>query len=103
MARKLILTFIVVAAILITAILSISFAREISTTLSPNNKYMVQISQSRSFPFIGRYVYLNASRAGEPVVRSKLLYTGDFMDDEFKSLYPNYSWLSESILKIGRS
>jgi hypothetical protein len=101
MRGKPILILIVVAVILVV-ILSLSFGQEISSTSSPHNKYTVQISQERRFPGIERYIYLNASRSGEPFLRSKLLYTGDFLDQEFNSLYPNHSWLSESILKIGR-
>ncbi len=101
MTRKLILILVAVAVIVVV-ILSVSFGHEISSTSSPNNTYTVQISQERSFPYIGRYVYLNASRSGEPILKRKLLYTGDFLDQEFNSLYPKHSWLSESILKIGR-
>jgi hypothetical protein len=101
MRKKLILILISVAVILVV-ILSVSFGREISHTSSPNHKYTIQISQERPFPGIERYIYLNASRNGEPFLKRKLLYTGDFMDQEFDSLYPNHSWLSESILKIGR-
>jgi hypothetical protein len=46
-------------------------------------------------------VSFNASRNGDPFIEGKLLYTGDRLDDDFRTLYPNYSWLSESILKIG--
>src|SRR5882724_986030 len=101
MARKLILILIVIAIILVV-ILSVSFGREISSTSSPNNKYTVQISQERPFPAFERYVYLNASRTGEPFLKRKLLHTGDFLDQGFNSLYPTHAWLSESILKIGR-
>ncbi len=33
----------------------------------------------------------------------ELLYTGDFLDNDFRELYPNYAWESESILRIGRN
>ena len=92
---------LIAVAVLLAVILIVPFGRAISSTSSPNNKYTVQISQERSFPYIERYIYLNVSRSGELLLRRKLLYTGDFLDQEVNSLYPNHSWLSESILKIG--
>jgi hypothetical protein len=49
-----------------------------------------------------RYVYLDVSRARTPLVRRKLLYTGDLLDDDFTTLYPKSSWASESVLRIGQ-
>jgi hypothetical protein len=78
------------------------FARkELRSIESPAKRYSVKITEKRFL--IEHAVYLNANRASEPLVKGKLLYTGDFMDNEFGDLYPNYSWRSESVLKIGRS
>ncbi len=102
MTRKVIL--IVVASFIVLALVGLmcGFTREeLHTTESPAKRYSVKITQKRFL--IERAVYLNANHANEPFVRGKLLYTGDLMDSEFGDLYPNYSWLSESVLKIGRS
>ena len=71
-------------------------------TASPGGTYTVSISQQRRLPIGERYVALNASRAGAAIVQRKLLYTGDFMDQDFAALYPRSSWISESVLTIGQ-
>ena len=104
MKRTIILISIAVAVV-VAGILIYTFVRdtsEITSTSSSNNKYTVRITQERPLPGGERYVYLNVARGGEPLLTRKLLYTGDLLDSEFNNLYPNYSWLSESILKIGR-
>jgi hypothetical protein len=76
---------------------------ELWSLSSPNKKYSVQITQKRVFPFIdSESVHLSASFGDEILIKEKLLYAGDFMDDDFIERYPNFSWLSESVLKIGR-
>jgi len=74
----------------------------LGSTSSPSGRFRVEIAQRRDAKGYERFVYLNASRNGERVVEGKLLYTGDRLDDDFRNLYPDYSWLSESILKIGQ-
>ncbi|HEX5081419.1 MAG TPA: hypothetical protein VFY40_05200 [Blastocatellia bacterium] len=71
------------------------------SSLSPQGEYRVEVSQEKGR--FERFVYLNAYRDGQTFVRNKLLYTGDHFDEEFSDLYPNYSWVSDSILKIGKS
>jgi len=75
--------------------------RVLFSTISPNQHYRVDITQSRSFPFDERAVFLNARRDGKPLVRRKLLYTGDFLDNDFKDLYPNPRFRSESVYELG--
>jgi len=101
MNRKLILICLGTLLLLIGLTFSLS-GQTLSSTVSPNRKYKVEISQKRDAAGIERYVYLNAYRNGEQFVRSKLIYTGDTLDNDFRDLYPNYSWASESILKLGR-
>lgn len=74
----------------------------LASTLSPNGRFKVEIAQRRDSAGYERFVYLDASRNGDRFVEDKLLYTGDRLDDDFRNLYPDNSWLSESILKIGR-
>jgi len=74
----------------------------LASTLSPSGRLKVEIAQMRDPAGYERFVYLNASRNGDRFVDDKLLYTGDRLDHDFRNLYPNYFWLSESILKIGR-
>jgi hypothetical protein len=101
MATKPILVSTIVAALFMAVGFRFLSRREISFNSSPGGRYTVQIMQERPFPGYERYVYLNVSRSGESFLQGKLLYTGDMLDSEFKELYPNYSWSSESILKIG--
>lgn len=68
-------------------------------TDSPHKRYRVEIVQR--WLLAERAVYLDAYRDGRPTVRRKLLYTGDFLDDDFRGLYRDYSWIGESALRIG--
>jgi hypothetical protein len=102
MNRKLILISLIAMAALIMGVASGLSGQTLSSTASPNRKYKVEISQKMDVAGIERYVYLNAYRDGEQFVRNKLIYTGDFFDNDFRDLYPNYSWASGSILKLGR-
>jgi len=76
-------------------------SRVLFSTASPSHHYRVDITQSRTFPFVERSVFLSARRDGEPLVRRKLLYTGDFLDDDFKNLYSNPRFRSESVYELG--
>lgn len=102
MNRKLILISLTAIAALIIGVAYGLSGQTLSSAASPNRKYKVEISQKRDAAGIERYVYLNAYRNGEQFVRNKLIYTGDLLDNDFKDLYPHYSWASESILKLGR-
>src|SRR5438046_10018124 len=102
MNRKLILISLTAIAILIVGVAYGLSGQTLSSAGSPNRKYKVEISQKRDAAGIERYVYLSAYRNGEQFVRNKLIYTGDLLDNDFRDLYPNYSWASESILKLGR-
>ena len=75
--------------------------RVLFSTVSPSQHYRVDITQSRMFPFDERAVFLNARRDGAPLVRRKLLYTGDFLDNDFKGSYPNPRFRSESVYELG--
>jgi hypothetical protein len=46
-------------------------------------------------------VFLNAYRDGRTRVAHKLLYTGDFLDSDFRDLYPNSRFRSEGIYELG--
>lgn len=70
------------------------------SSASPKGAYRVEVSQKKGG--FERYIYLNAYREGQVFVRNKLLYTGDLFDEDFRGLYPTYSWLADSILKIGQ-
>lgn len=76
-------------------------SRVLFSTVSPHKHYRVDITQSRTFPFDERAVFLNARRDGESFVHRKLLYTGDFLDNDFKDLYPNPRFRSESVYELG--
>ncbi len=102
MNRKLILISLTAIAVLIIGVASGLSGQTLSSASSPNRKYKVEISQKKDAAGVERYVYLNAYRYEEQFVRNKLIYAGDFLDNDFRDLYPNYSWASESILKLGR-
>jgi hypothetical protein len=48
-----------------------------------------------------RAVYLNAYRDGTATVERKLLYTGDFLDHDFRDLYANPRFSSNSLFEMG--
>ena len=102
MRKGVVVGVVVAAAVLVSVEFRFLSSREIASTSSARGRYTIQIGQERPFPGYERYVYLNVSRAGEAIVRRKLLYTGDMLDDDFGRLYPGYSWPSESVLRIGQ-
>ncbi len=89
-----------------TVLLAILFTPRIATrvlfsTVSPRQRYKVEVSQYRPFPFYERAVFLNVYRDGRTRVVHKLLYTGDFLDSDFRDLYPNPRFRSEGIYELG--
>src|SRR6267378_2363608 len=50
-----------------------------------------------------RSVYLTVRRNGKATINRKLLYTGDFLDSDFRDLYPNPTWTSNSTPELGYS
>lgn len=103
MNRKLIFGLSAVICLIIIGFAFRLSTQVLSSTSSPSHKYRVEITQKRDSAGIERHVYLNAYRNREQFVYNKLLYTGDFLDDDFRVLYPVYSWVSESVIKIGRA
>ena len=91
-----------IALVLTTSVTCSLSGQMLSSTVSPNRKYKVEISQEKDAAGVERSVYLNAYRNEKQFVGNKLIYTGDLLDSDFKDLYPNYSWAAESILKLGR-
>ena len=75
--------------------------KTVRITASSNHKYKVEIIE-RQF-FVEHAAYLNAYRDGGRFVNRKLLFTGDFMEGGFQEIYPDYTWLSENILRIGEN
>jgi len=103
MKRKYILIISLTAIAVVIIAVSYGFSGQtLATTESPNRKYKVEISQKKDAVGVERSVYLSAYRNGDQFIRNKLIYTGDLLDDDFRDLYPNYSWASEGILKLGR-
>lgn len=103
--RKVLIVLIAICSVPLALVMiaGISFylsGKTLASQVSPNRKYSVEISQNRLV--VERFVRLSAYRNGERFVRNKLLYTGDHLDDDFTHLYPEYFWVSESILKMGR-
>jgi len=71
------------------------------STVSPRQRYTIEVSQYGPFPFYERAVFLNVHRDGRTPVAHKLLYTGDFLDSDFRDLYPNPRFRSEGIYELG--
>ena len=100
--KKLVLILIVCVIAAFLWGLAFGFTRKLLyTTSSPNQRYKVEITQKRFL--IEHAAYLNAFYDDNPIVRWKLLYTGDFLDGDFRSVYPNYTWDSDSILRMGNN
>ena len=72
----------------------------IRTTESPQGRYRVEVAKRRFLTEDA--VYLNAYRGKNRLVGRKLLFTGDFLDQDFQDLYPTYFWISENTLQIGQ-
>src|SRR5215475_6146022 len=53
---------------------------------SPDGKYKIEIVQTRDFSLYERRVYLTARSNGKKILDRKLLYTGDFLDEDFRDL-----------------
>ena len=97
---------VIALASLCGLLLAILFAPNIATgvlfsTVSPRERYTVEVSQYRPFPFYERAVFLNVSRDGRTRIVHKLLYTGDVFDSDFQDLYPNPRFRSEGIYELG--
>jgi len=88
---------------IVVAILIVShfYEHALFSTVSPHQQYRVEITQSRQFPSDERAVFLSAYRNGDKVVYHKLLYTGDLLDNDFRNLYSNPRFRSESIYELG--
>src|SRR5258708_26310383 len=71
------------------------------STISPRQRYTVEVSRYSPFPFYERSVFLNVHWDGRTPVVHKLLYTGDFLDTDFRDLYPNPRFRSEGIYELG--
>lgn len=98
-ALKTAIALLLLVILSLVVVLRTTRATVLYRTDSPHQRYRVEIVQRR---LVGeRAVYLDAYRDGEQTVRRKLLYTGDFLDGPFLDLYSNYSWTSESALRIG--
>ena len=94
--------FILVACLIVVFFLGWAFGSTKTVLHSTSSlHYKVEIMQERFF--IEHAAYLSASYGDTPIVKWKLLYTGDFLDGDFRSVYPNYVWDSESILRIGNN
>lgn len=72
----------------------------LQATESPQGLYRVEVTKRKVLTEDA--VYLNAYRGKNRLVGRKLLFTGDFLDQSFQDLYPNYSWIAESVLRIGQ-
>lgn len=76
-------------------------SKKLYTTQSSNKKINVEIIQKNFL--IENRAYLSAYLNDGKFVNEKLLYTGDFFDDDFLGKYPEYFWAENSMLKIGRN
>jgi hypothetical protein len=76
-------------------------ARQFASLESPDKTYTVNLrgNKSRSrYMFIAHSVYFDLYRRGEREVRGQELHYGDLLDDGFEDLYPDHTWLNNSIL-----
>lgn len=102
MIKKLAFIVVICAIALFLWGMFFGFTRKVLyTTLSPSQRYKVEIAQKRFL--IEHAAYLNVFHDGSPIVQWKLLYTGDFLEGDFRSVYPDYAWDSESVFRIGNN
>lgn len=98
----------IVFATVCSVLLAVLFVPRVATrvllsTVSPHQRYRVEITQYRPFPFDERAVFLNVYRDDRKLAVHKLLYTGDFLDSDFRDLYPNPRFRSEDIYELGHA
>ena len=100
--KRAVIVFASACTVLLAILVAPRFAtRVLFSTVSPRQRYTVEVSQYRPFPFYERAVFLNVYRDGRTPVAHKLLYTGDFLDSDFRDLYPNPRFRSEGIYELG--
>jgi hypothetical protein len=77
------------------------------TTTSPNKTYTVQLNEQVSAstaPFgvpNDHGVKFKLSKSGQLIIQNEWLYRGDSLDSRFGDLFPQYNWVSNSIIRFG--
>jgi hypothetical protein len=77
-------------------------------TASPANTYRAHFTEraeTYSFPSSGHghhEVTFTVLKAKSPIIENELLYEGGVYDDRFSELFPEHSWISDSLLRFGR-
>lgn len=76
------------------------------STSSPNKVYVVELTGEKSrprFPFHEHEVQFNVVRNGNSFIRNAYSHSGDWFDPGFEDSYPEYFWVSESVVRFGRN
>lgn len=63
----------------------------------PPDTYMTQLDLTE------HTVKADASKSGKMIFENLSIYSGDGYDEGFKALYPDYRWLSDSVLEFGQN
>lgn len=77
------------------------------TTESPDRTYKVVLKQETGTGKVNpareaeARIGFNVTKGGTSIVSKELLYSGDSLDMPFETLYPQHSWVSESVLRFG--
>lgn len=104
MKKKPVILLVAVVAIfaLVYAANYLIFQHElIDSSESPNGDFRAELLQERGgIGFVERLVRLRVASRNQEVF-DELIYTGDFLDSEFKELYPLNEWTSPSTLFVG--
>lgn len=108
MRRRIILVCVLLGTVMASLFLVKVFVPSpvILTSTSPNKTRMIRLTgnqNSPSFPIIEHVVRFDMFRNGEVVLTTKHLYSGDWWDAGFTSIYPEHKWVNESVIRFSQN
>ncbi len=75
------------------------------TTSSPNETYTVEFQGNKyapTIPFVDHETRFNLFKEGQYIVKGGYVDQYDWFDSDFAGMYPEYRWVTESALRIGK-
>ena len=105
--KRILVLIVLIGVVLVALIAHEVFAQTpiISSIASPDKTYLLHLKghETRPFlPIIEHSVYFDVFRNKELDLRNRSLHSGDWFDPSFKDLYPQYNWVSNSVIRFGR-
>lgn len=90
--------------LVISLTLQVSGQRRLElSTISPDTTYQVDCKEEVGSQASSHHeVRCDVLKEKRPIIKNELLYEGGFYDNRFSELFPEYSWVSTSVLRFGR-